>query len=137
MIARKKVRLTVGVLLSSLAVLLLAAAPATSGGRVYMPGCGSAYYPAVKPSKWSPGCAGASPFFQKLRWRRWGRSVTIARGSVLVCGNGATGSCDRSRGGIRASRIRSCEGENGEVRIYTRILFSVGGRVSRMKIPCY
>ena len=100
-----------------------------AAGTVYLPKCGnSAYGGAIRLRSWSPGCAGSSPYFKRLRWRRWG-SVAAGRGRVLVC---TYRDCDTSRGSIRAYRIRWCDGK----RMFTRTRLTVGGRSYRQPLVC-
>lgn len=97
---------------------------------VYLPKCGnSGYGGAIRPRSWSPGCAGASPFFKRLRWTRWG-SVATGRGRVLVCPSYR--GCSTYRGRIRAYRIRPCEGKQ----MFTRTRLTVGGRTYGQPLVC-
>lgn len=102
---------------------------------VYLPECGGTFTGLdIKPRSWSPGCAGASPLFKRLRWRGWGRRTARAHGTVLVC-VGAEG-CTQSRGSIRTSRIRRCDSPAGPVRTYTKTMLSVGKRSYEQPLGC-
>ena len=105
-------------------------ARAAAATKVYLPECGNAAYGgALRPRSWSPGCAGSSPFFKKLRWSRWG-SVATGRGRVLVCPSYR--GCDTFSGRIRAYRVRRCDGK----RMFTRTRLTVGTRSYTQRLVC-
>lgn len=84
--------------------------PPTASAATKIP---TAFYqfgtPRVKPSQIQVGNISQ---LQSLRWKKWGRSVSTARGYFFMCDAGsASGDCTKIRVRVRASSRDFCRGE--------------------------
>ena len=80
------------------------------------------------PRTWTTGGLAGSAWMEDLAWRRWGRHRTIGVGTGRIDDCSPTcagGTLLYYPGRLVLSRVRSCHGPDGTLRVYTRTRYEV------------